>query len=182
MDSGEYQVPSNTQTSNTAPMNEIEQTSLGSLWIPPDLETAINNGVLIPPAILSVRDQSPIPLTDLSLHRLYHSIGMRPSNSRCFNCLQETDYQHRRNWMKCESSCPVCPPEGQHWGAFCPRLCALRRKEGFWRERANLKIRDGFDGPGSGPEGRVRVGAWGEGTDDEESLLLHLCRRFRMHH
>ena len=69
--------------------------------------------------------------------------------------------------MACSDMCPACPPNRQHHGRFCPKLCALRKKESFWVERAYVKYKDGYNEPTPGVEGWVRLefrkGACGDG-------------------
>ncbi|KAF2451929.1 hypothetical protein P171DRAFT_426357 [Karstenula rhodostoma CBS 690.94] len=117
------------------------------------------------------------PLSDVTLHRAYKTVGMRSVDTRCFNCLEENDSLHRRNWMCCGGLCPACPVDQQHWGGLCPRLCMLR-KESFWMERADLAFADGFERPtpGLGIAGWKRLGLWKGGASGEESpqSALHL--------
>lgn len=66
--------------------------------------------------------------------------------------------------MRCAGLCPACPVDRQHQGGLCPRLCMLRSKEAFWKERADLAFAEGFDGPTPGLSvlGWKRAGRWRE--------------------
>lgn len=135
--------------------------------IPPSIKALIHlpktnlpTPTLQNPPHLIPTPQSPNPstLNDLALHRAYKTVGMRPSDLRCFNCLEEKELEHRRKWMACSDECPACPFDKQHYGSFCPKLCMLRKKEGFWKERAYVEFKGGYNEPTSGVEGWVREG------------------------
>ena len=113
-------------------------------FFPPPRTAPIPSSPMTPPLRLKELEEQPTRLqcrkigilSDLELHLTYKHVGMRQEeDSRCFNCLAEQDHQHRLKWTECRDTCPACPPDRQHNGSFCPRLCTLRKQGSFWKTR-----------------------------------------------
>ncbi|KAF1972555.1 hypothetical protein BU23DRAFT_160508 [Bimuria novae-zelandiae CBS 107.79] len=164
----EYQLHAtpNIFPANTCPENGFLQTIMAP-WMFPTLPLSqLNTSTFSPSTWLPPTPSTPL-LSDLDLHRAYKTVGTRRQDTRCFNCLRETPHAHRTAWMQCTEACPACPAHAQHRGRLCPRLCTLRQKQAFWRERA------GWEGPSEGVEGwRVVEGASaGQEEGDKKGLV-----------